>query len=81
MTREVKDMPDYIVNRNAQPNGDNEVHQFPSSLCSSPRYPSLQNQVPLGWHSSCFGAVSQAKSLRYARANGCYYCANACHTG
>lgn len=74
-------MPNFIVNRNAQSNGDNEVHEFPSSRCSSRFYPLPQNQVPLGWHSSCVGAVSHAKGLGFARANGCYYCANACHTG
>lgn len=72
-------MPDFIVNRNAQPNGDHEVHQFPQSQC--PKYPLPQNQVKLGWHVSCASAVTAAKALGYTRANGCYHCANACHTG
>ena len=40
-------MPNYIVNANAQPNGDNEVHVYPQqhSSCS---YPAPANQVHLG---------------------------------
>ncbi len=74
-------MPYYIVNKNAQSNGDNEVHVTPRSSCSSPLYPNPENQVHLGYHSTCHGAVQAAKNLGYRRANGCYYCANACHTG
>ena len=73
-------MPNYIVNRNAQSNGDHEVHLSPQSLCSSPRYPLPQNQEPLGDHVTCNGAVAEAKRRGYARANGCYYCSFACHT-
>jgi hypothetical protein len=29
--------------------------------------------------SSCVGAVAEARKS-YSRANGCYYCCNACHT-
>ena len=72
-------MPNYIVNANAQPNGDNEVHVYPQqhSSCS---YPAPANQVHLGEFTSCFGAVAAARTRGY-KANGCYYCANACHTG
>ena len=29
----------YIISRNPQWNGDNEVHVSPQAYCSSPRYP------------------------------------------
>lgn len=73
-------MPQYIVNKNSQPNGDNEVHKYPRSLCNKHDYPSPSNQVSLGTHLSCHGAVRRAKELGYRRANGCYYCATECHT-
>ena len=73
-------MPNYIVNRNAQANGDNEVHVTPRSACSSPLYPAPENQEALGFHASCHGAVAVAKARGYRRANGCYYCSLPCHT-
>ncbi len=72
-------MPNYIVNRNAQANGDNEVHVTPRSSCYSPRYPAPENQESLGSHASCHGAVQEAKRRGY-KADGCYYCSPACHT-
>ena len=74
-------MPYYIVNRNAQPNGDHEVHVMSRWSCSSPRYPYLENQVWLGFHTTCCGAVRETVRLGYRSANVCFYCANACHTG
>ena len=75
-------MPNYIVNKNAQyDTGDHEVHVTPRSACSSPRYPQVENQESLGFHATCHGAVQQAKQRGYRTANGCYYCANQCHTG
>ena len=74
-------MPSYIVNSNPQANGDNEVHTTPRSSCTSPHYPAVHNQVPLGLHADCHGAVREAKRRGYQTANGCYYCSKACHTG
>lgn len=75
-------MPTYIVNTNPQPGSrDHEVHVTPRVDCSSPRYPNPENQESLGYFSSCHGAVEEAKRRGYRTANGCYYCANACHTG
>ncbi len=70
-------MPYYIVNRNAQSNGDHEVHNRTSG-CSY--MPDASNRKDLGYHDDCSGAVSKAKQT-YPRSNGCYYCCNACHTG
>ena len=68
-------MPNYYVNTNAQPNGDHEVHENGCTQGANP-----ENQMDLGWHSSCYGAVAQAK-LTYPTANGCAYCCPDCNTG
>jgi hypothetical protein len=64
----------YHVNKNAQSNGDHEVH---ISTCT--HAPDTSNRLQLGWHSSCHSAVIEAKKT-YSQSNGCYYCCNACHT-
>ena len=66
-------MEDYYVNNNAQANGDHEVHKKGCTYMPT-------NKTALGQFSSCHGAVAEAKRLGYKRANGCYYCCNACHT-
>lgn len=68
-------MPNYCVNANTQSNGDNEVHETTCRFVPRP-----SNQVALGYHASCTGAVSEAKRLGYSRANGCATCSPACHT-
>ncbi|WP_022673999.1 hypothetical protein [Novosphingopyxis baekryungensis] len=70
-------MPEFIVNRNAQNNGDHEVHEK-DSHCAN--YPILANRMPLGWHAGCTSAVTEAKKT-YPQSNGCAICAKACHTG
>lgn len=72
-------MPDYCVNSNAQANGDHEVHETSPNTCGY--LPSPVNQIDLGWHSDCHGAVKEAKRRGYNTANGCYYCCKPCHTG
>lgn len=70
-------MPHYCVNRNAQDeSGDHEVHDLASEKGC---LPDPANRMDLGYHSSCSGAVAAAKKY-YDDVNGCYYCANACHT-
>lgn len=68
-------MPEFYVNRNKQYNGDNEVHQ--NNICPYPA--NVENRVYLGIFPSCSGAVREAKNKGY-NANGCKYCAPACHT-
>jgi hypothetical protein len=68
-------MAKYYVNRNAQANGDHEVH-VPS--CSF--FPDPENRLYLGEFSNCRAAVNEAKKY-YAQSNGCYYCSEECHTG
>jgi len=64
----------YYVNKNAQANGDHEVHTTGCSFM-----PNATNRIYLGDFSNCRQAVSEAKK-HYTKSNGCYYCANACHT-
>ena len=64
----------YYVNKNAQSNGDHEVH---TGTCSF--LPTQENRIHLGDFSGCAAAVVAAKTY-YSQSNGCYYCANACHT-
>ena len=64
----------YYVNKNAQDNGDHEVHK---SGCSY--MPNSENRLYLGDFSSCRPAVAAAKKT-YPQSNGCYYCSPECHT-
>lgn len=71
-------MSHYIINKNQQSNGDYEVHD---NQASCKHMPNTENQIDLGWHSSCHGAVAHAKQQwPNNRINGCFYCCNACHT-
>lgn len=67
-------MAQYVVNKNAQPNGDHEVHRAGCIYMPAP-----QHQHPLGDHVVCQTAVAKAK-LVYPRSNGCAYCSPNCHT-
>lgn len=71
-------MPNYIVNRNAQSNGDYEVHDLSRATSC---LPNEVNRVALGNHLNCGSAVQAARNAGYRKANGCAYCATACHTG
>jgi hypothetical protein len=65
----------YYVNKNAQANGDHEVHAAGCSFM-----PDAENRIYLGEFSTCAPAVREAKKF-YDQVNGCYYCSSACHTG
>ncbi len=65
----------YYVNKNAQSNGDHEVH---TASCSF--LPLEHNRLYLGDFTGCTAAVVAAKR-HYSQSNGCYYCATACNTG
>lgn len=64
----------YFVNKNAQANGDHEVHKANCSYLPEP-----YNRIDLGYHINCHSAVTAAKQY-YLKSNGCYYCSNDCHT-
>lgn len=66
---------DYYVNKNAQNNGDHEVHKAGCSFM-----PEEWNRKYLGSFDNCFDAVREAKK-HYSQSNGCYYCCNPCNTG
>ena len=68
-------MARYYVNKNAQSNGDHEVHTPGCSFL-----PAKENRIYLGDFLSCGPAVREAKK-HYAQSNGCYYCSRPCHTG
>ncbi len=65
-------MADYWVNRNAQTNGDHEVHKQGCSYMPS-------DKTYLGDFSTCRSAVTEAKKT-YSQSNGCYWCSRECHT-
>lgn len=67
-------MSKYYVNKNAQSNGDHEVHKEGCSYM-----PNSENKIYLGEFSTCSAAVIAAR-ISYTQVNGCYYCSNACHT-
>ena len=71
-------MARYVINKNAQANGDHEVHNITNGCNYLPNH---ENQIDLGYHNSCHEAVAHAKrKWPDYRINGCYYCCNACHT-
>ena len=65
----------YIVNKNKDSKGYNEVH-----ITTCAYRPDEQNQYPLGWHDNAKQAVTYAKSIGYS-ADGCYYCCPDAHHG
>ncbi len=67
-------MAKYYVNKNAQSNGDHEVHKLGCGWM-----PAVENRIYLGDFSSCSAAVREAKR-HYNQVNGCYHCSLACHT-
>lgn len=68
-------MPSYYVNKNAQLNGDHEVHR--ADNCPTPAKP--ENRHNLGFFTNCRDAVKEAKKV-YAQSNGCKNCSPECHT-
>ena len=66
-------MKKYYVNKNAQKNGDHEVHTLDCSYLPKP-----ENRQYLGTFSSCHRAVEEAKKY-YSNSDGCAYCCSECH--
>lgn len=75
MPAEDRSVADYYVNKNAQDNGDNEVHKNPCGWM-----PQAANRIYLGAFDKCEDAVAAAKRLYPKTANGCIHCSKACHT-
>lgn len=68
----------YIINKNKDANGNNEIHNQTNG-CSY--MPDIFNQVSLGWCYSDADAVEKAKTMGYSKADGCYYCCHKAHKG
>lgn len=69
-------MPNYIINKNSDNNGNNEVH---TTTCA--HLPLSSNQEQLGWHLNGTYAVAYAKSIGWKNADGCKHCAFEAHNG
>ena len=67
-------MLNYYVNKNAQPNGDHEVHREGCAWL-----PNIENRIHLGQFFSCQSAVLEA-GKHYVQTDGCAHCSSACHT-
>ena len=67
-------MARYYVNKNAQANGDHEVHREGCAWL-----PEIENRIYLGQFARCGPAVTEARK-HYSQVNGCYYCCRSCHT-
>ena len=67
-------MARYYVNKNAQDNGDHEVHKIP---CPTPA--AERNRLYLGYFTTCRPAVREARK-HYSQVNGCDNCSSVCHT-
>lgn len=65
----------YYVNKNAQENGDHEVH-----IRDCPHFPEEEHVIALGNFWTCRDAV-HAASKHFTQVNGCYYCVGECNTG
>ncbi len=66
-------MEKYYVNKNAQSNGDHEVHTY-----SCKRGAKEENRINLGFHKDCYGALKEA-GQKYEQVDGCAYCCDECH--
>lgn len=67
-------MARYYVNKNAQANGDHEVHRQGCSYM-----PGESSRIYLGEFDSCHPAVRAARQ-HYRQVDGCFYCSKECHT-
>lgn len=66
----------FYLNRNADQNGNNEVHTDSCSWLPAP-----ENRYPLGYFINGIEAVNYAKSIGWSNADGCFFCANEAHHG
>jgi len=66
----------YFVNKQAQANGDYEVHNY---SCGYLIQMSPENKKSLGHFNNCGDAVTEARK-HHPTANGCFFCSKTCHT-
>lgn len=67
-------MDRYLVNDEAQPTGEHEVH-----VENCENGPIESNRTYLGYFSNCGDAVEKAKE-HYDNVDGCKHCSEPCHT-
>lgn len=63
----------YYVNKQAQPNGDHEIHKYECTHGAD-----FDNQRELGWFSSDRDALNEALKI-YPQSDGCMYCCLSIH--
>ncbi len=68
-------MPQYIINKNQDDKGYNEVHKQDCLFL-----PEEKNRASLGTFADEIQAVNYAKSIGY-NADGCYHCCPKAHHG
>ena len=66
-------MKHYYVNKQAQSNGDHEVHTEDCKYI-----PEVRNREYLGYFTNCQDAIKKAKSI-FPTADGCFFCSRECH--
>lgn len=67
-------MANYRINKNAQANGDKEVHKYGCMY-----YDNLTNYEFLGDFLTCSTAIQEAKNRGYSTADGCKVCIPSCN--
>ena len=68
------DMDHFYVNKNAQANGDHEVHKHNCAYKPLP-----ENSIYLGQFLTCHDAVREAEK-HYRQSDGCFFCCPECHS-
>lgn len=66
----------YVINKNKDTDGHNEVHKTSCAYCPSPI-----NAVGLGYYNNAGDAVKYAKNSGWSAADGCYHCSREAHKG
>jgi len=66
-------MDHYYVNKNAQSNGDHEVHKENCDYL-----PNSSNRIYLGYYINCSEALKKAKEY-FIQVDGCYFCSPECN--
>ncbi|MFZ2072746.1 MAG: hypothetical protein WAV10_03660 [Minisyncoccia bacterium] len=72
-------MSRYIINQNAQPTGENEIHNDEKGVCD--HLPNPENRILIGYYSTCQEAIIAARTMWPKNIiDGCAYCCPACNT-
>ncbi len=69
-------MEQYIINKNEDDKGNNEIH-----MISCNHLPDIKNQVFIGQYDNKISALVNAKLRGWKNADGCFYCCEEIHVG